>query len=71
MPVLRQYNPNAIAGAHNSTTSAVENDHLVGNVGWNHEGLAWYATNGPNLEIQGRWLRHERLGKPRALLDRR
>jgi hypothetical protein len=43
VPVYRQYNPNAKAGAHNFTTSKAENDHLV-KVGWNAEGIAWYGV---------------------------
>jgi hypothetical protein len=43
VPLWRQYNPNAIAGAHNYTTSEVERDYLV-SVGWNHEGIGWYAV---------------------------
>ena len=51
----RQYNPNAAAGAHNFTTDASE-DEFLGSVGWNREGFSWYATDGPVLEIAGRWL---------------
>jgi hypothetical protein len=29
VPVYRQYNPNAVSGSHNYTTSKTENDHLV------------------------------------------
>ncbi len=42
VPVLRQYNPYASAGAHNFTTSAFEVDSLVG-LGWKDEGIGWYA----------------------------
>ena len=42
IPLYRQYNPNAIAGAHNFTTNKEENDFLV-NAGWHEEGIAWYV----------------------------
>ena len=42
VPLYRQYNPNAIAGSHNYTTSTVERDHLI-SVGWNDEGIGWYG----------------------------
>jgi hypothetical protein len=36
------YNPNAIAGAHHYTVSAVERDSLK-KVGWKDEGIGWYG----------------------------
>ena len=44
VPVLRQFNPNNITGAHNYTTSSTERDYLVQNQ-WNDEGVGWYATD--------------------------
>ena len=42
-PLYREYNPNAVAGAHNYTTSEGENDWLV-SLGWRYEGIAWYGV---------------------------
>lgn len=55
LAVWRQYNPNAVSGAHNFTTSASE-DEFLGSVGWMREGMAWRATDGPCVQIEGRWL---------------
>ena len=41
-PLYRQYNPNALAGSHNYTTSKNENDSLV-RLGWRAEGIGWYG----------------------------
>jgi hypothetical protein len=41
-PLYREYNPNALTGSHNYTTSKDENDNLV-RLGWNAEGIAWYG----------------------------
>lgn len=54
IPVYRQYNPNAIAGAHNFTTSKEENDQVV-RAGWNEEGIAWYAL-GEGVSGGDMWL---------------
>ena len=43
VPLWRQYNPNATAGAHNYTASAEERDMLV-SIGWRHEGVGWYGV---------------------------
>lgn len=43
VPLLREYNPNAVTGTHNYTTSQHEHDYLV-SIGWNDEGIAWYAV---------------------------
>lgn len=41
--VFREYNPNAkAAGAHNYTINEVENHTLV-SIGWQDEGIAWWA----------------------------
>jgi cell wall-associated NlpC family hydrolase len=42
--VYRQYNPNAVAGAHNFTTLKAENDNLA-SIGWYAEGVGWYAVD--------------------------
>ena len=42
MALLRQYNPYAVAGTHNYTTSQEENDNLV-SLGWVAEGVGWYG----------------------------
>ena len=42
VPLYRQYNPNAVAGAYNFTADIGENDFLV-SVGWQAEGIAWYG----------------------------
>ena len=44
MPVYRQYNPYAATGSHNYTLAKFENDALVA-VGWNVEGIGWYALD--------------------------
>ncbi|MEY8308449.1 hypothetical protein AAK899_02860 [Erysipelotrichaceae bacterium 51-3] len=41
VPLYRQYNPNAVAGAHNYTTNKAENDYLA-SIGWNTEDIAWH-----------------------------
>ena len=43
VPLYRQYNPYAVTGTHNYTTSKSENDHLV-SVGWREEGVGWYGV---------------------------
>ncbi len=43
LPIFRQYNPNAVAGAHNFTSSKGENDWLV-SVCWKGEGVGWYGV---------------------------
>lgn len=50
-PVLRRYNPNAIAGAHNFSTDAVENAYLV-DQGWADEGVAWFALASDRKTVQ-------------------
>lgn len=42
VPLYRQYNPNAEAGAHNYTASVTERDYLV-YTGWRDEEIGWYA----------------------------
>lgn len=42
VPLLRQYNPNAVVGSHNYTTGVGERDMLV-SVGWRDEGVGWYG----------------------------
>ena len=43
VPVLREYNPYALAGNHNFTTSVEEHNFLVA-LGWVDEGIAWYGV---------------------------
>lgn len=43
VPVLRQYNKNAVRGSHNFTTSENEHVSLMG-LGWDGEGVAWYGV---------------------------
>jgi hypothetical protein len=43
VPVLRQYNRNAVRGSHNFTTSENEHVTLMG-LGWDGEGVAWYGV---------------------------
>jgi hypothetical protein len=40
VPVYRQYNPWAVTGSHNYTTSTSERDNLI-SLGWVDEGVAW------------------------------
>ena len=42
-PLYREYNPNAYANNHNYTTSQYEFDHNI-SLGWQDEGIAWYAA---------------------------
>ena len=44
IPLLREYNPNALANNHNYTTSKPEHNWLI-SLGWKDEGKAWYALN--------------------------
>lgn len=44
VPLLREYNPNALANNHNYTTSKPEHNWLI-SLGWKDEGKAWYALN--------------------------
>ena len=43
-PLYRNYNPNAVTGAHNYTPSYGEYANLI-NIGWNDEKIAWYALD--------------------------
>lgn len=46
VPVYRQYSPYVLKGAHNYTTSRLENDVLTTRQGWKAEGIGWYAVEG-------------------------
>ncbi|EJW93330.1 hypothetical protein EVA_18562, partial [gut metagenome] len=52
VPIYRQYNPNAKAGAHNYTSDANENKQL-GQIGWQLEGVGWYglAVDVPTVNV--------------------
>ena len=61
--LLRQYNPNAVAGAHNFTTSEFERDSLV-KAGWSDEGIGWYGSGtGKEDPYKGVLTRHAHHGE--------
>lgn len=61
IPIYREYSPLAVTGTHNYTTDPAEDEWLVTEIGWNHEGIKLYAA-GPGKDAFdesisfGRWI---------------